>query len=93
MRFWCAGHLLTRAVSCQANGPGLRSNPRRQHTLVRLHHRACVAARPDPETLAARLFEWGLHSEWETFYGAATTFADVLGEGGLAVVRKLAEEV
>ena len=52
-----------------------------------------MAARPDPETLAARLFEWGLHSEWETFYGAATTFADVLGEGGLAVVRKLAEEV
>jgi hypothetical protein len=34
LRFWCAGHLLTRAVSCQANGPGLRSNPRQQHTLV-----------------------------------------------------------
>jgi hypothetical protein len=39
-----------------------------------------VAARPDPEALAAWLFEWELHSEWETFYGAATTYADVLGE-------------
>jgi hypothetical protein len=47
----------------------------------------------DPEALAARLFGWELHSEWETFYGAATTYADVLGEGGLAVFRKVAEEV
>lgn len=61
--------------------------------LCDLHHRACVAARPDPEALATRLFEWELHSDWETFYGAATTYADVLGEGGLAVFRKLAEEV
>lgn len=30
--------------------------------LCDLHHRACVAARPDPEALAARLFEWELHS-------------------------------
>ena len=61
--------------------------------LCDLHHRACVEARPDPEALATRLFEWELHSDWETFYGAATTYADVLGEGGLAVFRKLAEEV
>lgn len=58
-----------------------------------LHRAACVAARPDPEALAARLFEWELHSDWETFYGAAATYADVLGEKGLAVYRRLAEEV
>jgi uncharacterized Zn finger protein len=61
--------------------------------LCELHHRACEAARPDPEALAARLFEWELHSDWETFYGAALTYADVLGERGLAVFRRLAEEV
>ena len=58
-----------------------------------LHRAACVAARPDPEALAARLFEWELHSEWETFYGAAAVYADVLGERGLTVYRRLAEEV
>jgi len=58
-----------------------------------LHHRACVAGRPDPEALAKRLFEWELHSEWETFYGAAETYADVLGDEGLGVYRHLAEEV
>lgn len=58
-----------------------------------LHHRACAAGRPDPEALAKRLFEWELHSEWETFYGAAETYADVLGDDGLAVYRRLAEEV
>lgn len=61
--------------------------------LCELHHRACVAARPDPEVLATRLFEWELHSDWETFYGAPLTYADVLGEQGLAVFRSLAEEV
>ncbi len=61
--------------------------------LCDLHHRACVAARPDPEALATRLFEWELHSDWETFYGAPLTYADVLGERGLEVFRRLAEEV
>lgn len=61
--------------------------------LCDLHHAACLAARPDPEALAARLFEWELHSDWETFYGAAATYADVLGERGLGVYRRLAEEV
>lgn len=61
--------------------------------LCDLHRAACVAARPDPEALAARLFEWELHSDWETFYGAAAVYADVLGEKGLAVYRRLAEEV
>ncbi len=61
--------------------------------LCDLHHRACVEARPDPEALAARLFEWELHSDWETFYGAPLTYADVLRERGLAAFRRLAEDV
>ncbi|HZJ50967.1 MAG TPA: hypothetical protein VFF07_08975, partial [Actinomycetota bacterium] len=58
-----------------------------------LHHEACATARPDPEPLAQRLFEWELYSEWETFYGAVETYADVLGDEGLVVYRRLAEEV
>lgn len=58
-----------------------------------VHHRASVVARPDPEALARRLFEWELYSEWETFYGAPEAYADVLGDVGLAVFRRLAEEV
>lgn len=61
--------------------------------LCDLHHQACVAARPDPEALATRLFEWELHSDWETFYGAPIIYADVLGERGLAVFRNRANEV
>lgn len=34
-----------------------------------------------------------VHSEWETFYQAAETYADVLGDEGLAAFRGLAEEV
>lgn len=56
-----------------------------------IHHAACLAARPDPEALARRLFEWEMTTDWDTFYGAAQTYADVLGENGLAVYRHLAE--
>ena len=54
---------------------------------------ACAAARADPEALAARLFQWEPCSEWEMFYGAAAVYADVLGESGLEVHRRLADEV
>jgi tetratricopeptide (TPR) repeat protein len=59
--------------------------------LQSLHHAACLAARPDPVKLARRLFKWELETEWDTFYGAAETYADVLGEVGLAEYRRLAE--
>jgi len=59
--------------------------------LQEIHHQACVKATPDPEALAERLFEWELATGWDTFYGAAETYADVLGEKGLAVYRRLAE--
>ncbi|MBI3090671.1 MAG: SWIM zinc finger family protein [Candidatus Tectomicrobia bacterium] len=59
--------------------------------LQELHLKACRKAMPDPEELARRLFAWELRAEWDTFYGAADTYADVLGEKGLAVYRTLAE--
>lgn len=59
--------------------------------LQELHLRACKAAKPDPEALARRLFAWELRTGWNTFYGAAGTYAGVLGKSGLAVYRQLAE--
>jgi uncharacterized Zn finger protein len=56
-----------------------------------LHHAACKKAKPDPEALAERLFEWELRTDWDTFFGAAKTYADVLGAKGLAAYRRLAE--
>jgi uncharacterized Zn finger protein len=56
-----------------------------------LHHRACLEGKPDPVTLARRLFEWEIKSDWEIFYGAATNYADVFGTEGLAEYRRLAE--
>jgi uncharacterized Zn finger protein len=59
--------------------------------LQRTHLQACMASRPAPEELAKRLFSWELTSEWDTFHGAAATYADVLGAKGLAAYRILAE--
>ncbi len=56
-----------------------------------LHHKACKRAKPDPEALARRLFSWELRTQWDTFSGAAATYAGVLGAKGLAVYRQLAE--
>jgi uncharacterized Zn finger protein len=56
-----------------------------------LHFAACEAARPDPEALAARLFAWEMRSDWDTFYHAVETYADILGPTGLAAYRRLAE--
>jgi tetratricopeptide (TPR) repeat protein len=57
----------------------------------RTHLDACRAARPDPEKLAERLFRWELSDDWDVFRGAAETYAEVLGEAGLARYRHLAE--
>jgi uncharacterized Zn finger protein len=56
-----------------------------------LHHRACLKAKPDPVTLAQRLFAWEIKSDWEIFYGSARNYADVFGSEGLAEYRRLAE--
>ena len=59
--------------------------------LQELHHQACQQANPDPEELAQRLFEWEVNSSWDTFYGAAKKYADVLGPRGLEEYRQMAE--
>jgi uncharacterized Zn finger protein len=60
--------------------------------LQSLHREACEAARPDPVELACRLFDRERHAgDLEMFYGAAETYADVLGEAGLAEYRRLAQ--
>jgi uncharacterized Zn finger protein len=56
-----------------------------------LHHRACLRVKPDPVTLAQRLFDWEIKSDWEVFYGSASNYADVFGAEGLAQYRRLAE--
>ena len=61
--------------------------------LLELHLRACGKARPEPEALAQRLFDWEMTSQWDIFHGAARTHASVLGAKGLATYRRLAEAV
>ena len=56
-----------------------------------LHLEACRKAKPDPVTLAERLFAWEMRAEFDTFYGAANTYAELLGERGLATYRQCAE--
>jgi uncharacterized Zn finger protein len=57
-----------------------------------LHHKACKQAKPDQEALAKRLFEWELGGDYDIFFDAVNTYADVLGERGLAEYRRLADK-
>ena len=59
--------------------------------LQEVHLAACQKAKPDPEELAERLFKWELRTHFDTFYGAANTYAELLGERGLAAYRRCAE--
>ena len=59
--------------------------------LQAIHVAACRVAKPDPIKLARRLFKWEMEGNWDTFFGAAETYAEVLGETGLACYRRLAE--
>ncbi|MCP3980335.1 MAG: hypothetical protein GY716_13610 [bacterium] len=58
-----------------------------------LHLEACRSARADPIELALRLFTWEMTTEWDTFFHAVLTYADVLGDVGIAEYRRLAEDV
>lgn len=62
------------------------------HDLQDLHHAACLQARPEPEDLADRLFEWEMANTYDVFLGAMRRYADVLGEQGLARYRRLIED-
>lgn len=59
--------------------------------LIELHYRACITGQPDPVELARRLveLEFGSAPEWEFLDGAVMTYAEVLGEAGLAEYRRL----
>ena len=59
--------------------------------LQELHVSACRIARPDPEELAKRLFQWEIEDQWDVFYNAVETYAPLLGSTGLATYRRLAE--
>ena len=59
--------------------------------LESIHLRACEIARPDPVALARRLFALDVDSEWDILYDAPTRYADVLGEDGLAELKRLAD--
>lgn len=61
-------------------------------TIQGIHLKACEAARPDPIALAGRLWAWEKKGEWETFYGAAQTYAKILGEAGLTEYRRFLTE-
>lgn len=56
----------------------------------RIHFEACRTAKPDPAALARDLFTREMEGEYDTFYGAAALYADMLGEEGLAEYRRLA---
>ena len=53
-----------------------------------LHYRACAEGRPDPAEFASRLVELELGSNLDGFYRAAVSYAEILGEAGLAAYRE-----
>lgn len=60
--------------------------------LEEIHLRACKRAKPAPEALAKRLFDWELGGDHDTFFDAVNTYAEVLGDSGLAEYQRLAEK-
>ena len=57
-----------------------------------IHLTACKVVRPDPVILAGELFSRETDGQYEIFHGAAATYADVLGEAGLAEYGRRASE-
>jgi hypothetical protein len=57
-----------------------------------IHLVACEQARPDPVELGERLARWALRSDWEIFLDSPNTYADVLGEPGLARFEEVIDE-
>ncbi len=55
--------------------------------LQNFHLQACLAAKPDPEDLAARLLAYELEGGLGVFNNAARTYAEALGKRGLAAWR------
>ncbi|MCC5947936.1 MAG: SWIM zinc finger family protein [Nitriliruptoraceae bacterium] len=60
--------------------------------VAELHQAAVARARPDPRALAKRLFKLELDSHTlDTFHRAAATYADALGDEGIARYREFVE--
>jgi hypothetical protein len=60
--------------------------------LEALHLEACHRAMPDPVALAGRLFIWEFQGDWDVFDQAVLSYADVLGDRGVARYRELTVE-
>lgn len=60
--------------------------------LEALHRAACEAVRPDPVALARKLFAMEVDTEWDILIDSAKRYADLLGDEGLAEMRRLADE-
>lgn len=58
----------------------------------RVHHDACLIARPEPTELADRLFSREVDGHWDVFIDSVARYADVLGPDGIARFRELAEQ-
>jgi uncharacterized Zn finger protein len=58
--------------------------------LQEIHFDACEQAHPDPAALAQRLYEGEMRTDFDAFHGAVETYAELLGEAGLAEYRRLA---
>jgi uncharacterized Zn finger protein len=56
-----------------------------------LHRAACGKAQLDPVALARDLFARETGSDWDWFYRAEESYAELLGEAGTAEYRRLAE--
>jgi tetratricopeptide (TPR) repeat protein len=58
-----------------------------------LHLRACEVRPPDPVALARSLVDLELHSELEGLYYAVETYADLLGDDGMAEYGRLLDSL
>jgi hypothetical protein len=59
--------------------------------LAAVHLEACIQTRPDSVQLAARLFQYQMGGVWDTFYQVLPTYAEPLGDAGVAKYRALVE--
>jgi len=62
------------------------------YRLAEMHHAACHVTKPRPDKLAYKLLRWELEGPGDAFYEAASRYADVLGEKGLAAYRRLVQK-
>lgn len=57
-----------------------------------IHLTACEQAQPDPVELGEKLARWALRSDWEIFLDSPDSYADLLGELGLARFEAVIDE-